>query len=333
MYGTARGTGYGYSLWEFQVYGASGTSPSPTGTPAQLAAGQRQLDSRSGATTSPAPPAPARRRPTGCCAPAPRYPGGAANWGTGEVETDERRRPPTSSSTAPASWSSRRSGTAPATGPRAGSRPSAPTSPPAAGEQIRFSAVLKQPDVANALGYWPGFRATGAAYRGNYTNWPGVGETDIMTDVNGRSQLANTLHCGTAPDGPCATSTTAVPAACASCVGCQTGYHEYAEVIDRTKTDEEIRFYLDGKQTWVGPGESRSASPPGTRPCTTASTCASTWPSAARCRTRSPAAVHADRRHHLRRRAQRRLGLGVPRDRYHAGRDDRPGRYRPGRAW
>ena len=39
MYGTQRGTGYGYSLWEFQVYGSTGASPTatpvtaPTSTP------------------------------------------------------------------------------------------------------------------------------------------------------------------------------------------------------------------------------------------------------------------------------------------------------------
>ncbi|MGH3379927.1 MAG: discoidin domain-containing protein [Actinoallomurus sp.] len=33
MYGTARATGYGYSLWEFQVYGTAGTAPPPGTTP------------------------------------------------------------------------------------------------------------------------------------------------------------------------------------------------------------------------------------------------------------------------------------------------------------
>ncbi|MEV0041026.1 discoidin domain-containing protein, partial [Streptomyces sp. NPDC050804] len=34
MYGTARATGYGYSLWEFQVYGSTGgTGSGPSGTP------------------------------------------------------------------------------------------------------------------------------------------------------------------------------------------------------------------------------------------------------------------------------------------------------------
>jgi hypothetical protein len=32
MYGTARATPYGYSLWEFQVYGTSGSTPTPTPT-------------------------------------------------------------------------------------------------------------------------------------------------------------------------------------------------------------------------------------------------------------------------------------------------------------
>jgi hypothetical protein len=33
MYGTARATGYGYSLWEFQVYGSPTTGPTPSTTP------------------------------------------------------------------------------------------------------------------------------------------------------------------------------------------------------------------------------------------------------------------------------------------------------------
>jgi beta-glucosidase-like glycosyl hydrolase len=33
MYGTARATGWGYSLWEFSVYGTSGSQPPPQGTP------------------------------------------------------------------------------------------------------------------------------------------------------------------------------------------------------------------------------------------------------------------------------------------------------------
>jgi hypothetical protein len=33
MYGTVRSTAYGYSLWEFQVFGSGGSTPAPTSTP------------------------------------------------------------------------------------------------------------------------------------------------------------------------------------------------------------------------------------------------------------------------------------------------------------
>jgi hypothetical protein len=215
------------------------------------------------------------------------YPGGAANWGTGEVET-------ASASTANVYLDGAGKLTIKAIRDGAGNWTSGRLETqrtdfePLAGQQTRFTAVLRQPDVANGLGYWPGFRATGAAYRGNYNNWPGVGETDIMTDVNGRSQLSQTLHCGTAPDGPCA-EYNGRQQRLASCTGCQTGYHEYARSSTAPRpTRRSGSTWTDGR-----PGSSasrRSASPPGTRPCTTASSCASTWPSAARCRTPSPAA-------------------------------------------
>jgi len=36
MYGTARATAYGYSLWEFEVYGTSGTTTCDTTTNAAV---------------------------------------------------------------------------------------------------------------------------------------------------------------------------------------------------------------------------------------------------------------------------------------------------------
>ncbi len=177
------------------------------------------------------------------------YPGGAANWGTGEVETASASTANVAlDGTGKLAITALRDGAGNWTSGRIETQRADFAAP--AGGQLKLSAVLKQPDVANAAGYWPGFRATGAAYRGNYNNFPGVGETDIMTDVNGRSQLSNTLHCGTAPGGPC-NEYDGRTSGFASCTGCQTGYHEYTEVIDRTRTDEEIRFYLDGAQTWV----------------------------------------------------------------------------------
>ncbi|MEU8265242.1 discoidin domain-containing protein [Micromonospora sp. NPDC048999] len=250
MYGTTRANGYGYSLWEFTVYGSTGggtptptpTTPSPTPSVPGTWTTLWSDDFTGPANTSPSAANWLLRTGT-------QYPGGAANWGTGEVET-------ASASTANVSLDGTGKLSIKALRDASGAWTSGRLETqradfePRPGELLKFSAVLKQPDVANGLGYWPAFRATGAAYRGNYTNWPGVGETDIMTNVNGRSQLAQTLHCGTAPDGPCA-EYTGRSSGLASCPGCQTGYHEYTQVIDRTLTDEEIRFYLDGRQTWV----------------------------------------------------------------------------------
>jgi exo-beta-1,3-glucanase (GH17 family) len=235
MYGTARGTGFGYSLWEFAVH--TGTVSEP-GDWSEV--WKDEFDGPAG--TSPAAGNWLLRTGT-------QYPGGAANWGTGEVEA-------MSASTQNVyldgagrlSIRALRDGAGNWTSGRVETQRTDFAAQP--GEQVRFTARLRQPDVANAMGYWPGFRATGAAYRGDYTNWPTVGETDIMTDVNGRDQLSNTLHCGTAPDGVC-NEYSGRTSGLATCGGCQSGYHEYAQIIDRTKTDEEIRFYLDGTQTWV----------------------------------------------------------------------------------
>jgi hypothetical protein len=244
MNGTARGTGYGYSLYEFKVLtgSSSSTSAPPTTQPPGNFTTVWSDDFSGAANTSPSSANWLTRTGTS-------YPGGAANWGTGEVET-------ASASTANVALDGNghlnikaiRDGSGGWTSGRLETQRT--DFEPKAGQQTRFTAVLQQPNVANALGYWPGFRATGAAYRGNYNNFPSVGETDIMTDVNGRSQLSQTLHCGTAPDGPCA-EYNGRQSGFASCPGCQTGYHEYSEVVDRTKTDEEIRFYLDGHQSWM----------------------------------------------------------------------------------
>ena len=44
----------------------------------------------------------------------------------------------------------------------------------------------------------------GAAARGvGATNWPSIGEMDIMEYVNALSQVSHTFHCGVDPGGPC----------------------------------------------------------------------------------------------------------------------------------
>ena len=239
MYGTARATGYGYSLYEFQVFtGTGGTTPPPPPpgwTPvwsdnfagsAGSAPSSANWITRTGTTSA----------------------SGAANWGTGEVETmtssasnvhlDGSGHLDITGLNAGNAWTSGRVET----------QRNDFAAPP--GGELMISASIEQPNPANGLGYWPKFFTLGAGFRSSPTSWPAVGETDIMEDVNARSQSSETLHCGTAPAGNC-NEYNGRTSGLSTCAGCQTGYHTYSEVIDRTLTDEQIRFYIDGHQVWI----------------------------------------------------------------------------------
>ncbi|GAA5024577.1 glycoside hydrolase family 16 protein [Streptomyces siamensis] len=175
------------------------------------------------------------------------YPGGAANWGTGEVETM------TSSTSnvaldgngnllitprrdASGNWTSGRIET------------NRTDFQPPAGGKLRVESRIQMPNVtgAAAKGYWPAFWMLGAPYRGNYQNWPGVGELDIMENVQGLNTEWATMHCGTNPGGPC--NETSGIGGNTPCTGttCQAGFHTYAMEWDKSTSPEEIRFYLDG---------------------------------------------------------------------------------------
>jgi len=93
-----------------------------------------------------------------------------------------------------------------------------------------------------------GFRVKGAGTSGtmNCAKWPSVGEIDVMEDVNALSQHSGTLHCGTAPGGPC-NEFTGLGSGLQPCKGCQSGYHTYSVIVNRTNTSgESITWYLDG---------------------------------------------------------------------------------------
>jgi hypothetical protein len=115
-----------------------------------------------------------------------------------------------------------------------------------AGGVVRMESSIQQPNVttANGAGYWPAFWMLGAALRTG-TPWPTSGEVDILEDINGRSSVFGTLHCGTNPGGPCNESS-GIGSGERACAGCQTGYHTYAVEIDRSVSPEQIRWYLDG---------------------------------------------------------------------------------------
>ncbi|MFF7236539.1 carbohydrate-binding protein [Streptomyces collinus] len=175
------------------------------------------------------------------------YPGGAANWGTGEVEsmtssTDNVALDGngnlliTPRRDASGHWTSGRIET------------TRTDFQPPAGGKLRVESRIQMPNVtgAAAKGYWPAFWTLGAPFRGNYQNWPSVGELDVMENVQGLNTDWATMHCGSNPGGPCnETSGIGNSTACTGTT-CQAGFHTYAMEWDRSTSPEEIRFYLDG---------------------------------------------------------------------------------------
>ena len=114
------------------------------------------------------------------------------------------------------------------------------------GGVVLMQSSIQQPNVntSNGLGYWPAFWMLGAPLRSGVT-WPTSGEIDILEDINGRSSVFGTLHCGVSPGGPC-NENTGLGSGEHACPGCQTGYHTYGVQIDRSVSPEQIRWYLDG---------------------------------------------------------------------------------------
>ncbi|MCH0570198.1 carbohydrate-binding protein [Streptomyces sp. MUM 136J] len=175
------------------------------------------------------------------------YPGGPANWGTGEVE-----RMTSSSDNVALDGNGnllitprRNAGGAWTSGRIETNRTDfqAPS-----GGKLRVEARVQMPNVtgAAAKGYWPAFWMLGAPYRGDYQNWPSVGELDIMENVQGLNTVWATMHCGTSPGGPC--NETSGIGSSTSCPGttCQAGFHTYAMEWDRSVSPEAIRFSVDG---------------------------------------------------------------------------------------
>ncbi|HEY4461522.1 MAG TPA: ricin-type beta-trefoil lectin domain protein [Streptosporangiaceae bacterium] len=108
------------------------------------------------------------------------------------------------------------------------------------GGKLEMTASIEQPNPASGLGYWPAFWALGSPMRAG-GGWPTSGEIDMMEDVNGRNQASQTLHdAANSPGHPLI----ACPGAGSTC---QTGYHTYSVIIDRTNTAaESMQFLMDG---------------------------------------------------------------------------------------
>jgi beta-glucanase (GH16 family) len=174
------------------------------------------------------------------------YPGGAPQWGTGEIETytadpanasldGAGHLRITAARDASGAWHSARLETK-----RVDFQ--APS-----GGQLRVQARIQVPDGGS--GYWPAFWMLGEKFRGVYTNWPGIGEIDVMENKGSEpTTVHGTLHCGVTPGGSCNENNGISGAYQSSADRLSAGFHTYAVEWDRTHPQEEIRWYVDGQR-------------------------------------------------------------------------------------
>jgi beta-glucanase (GH16 family) len=177
------------------------------------------------------------------------YPGGPAAFGTGEIETMTAS---TANVSLDGTGNLRITPVRDAAGNWTSGRIETRRSDfePPGGGKLRVEARIQMPDVtgAAARGYWPAFWMLGAPYRGNWWNWPGVGEIDILENVQGINNVWSTLHCGTSPGGPCGEKVGIGGQRACSPTTCQAAMHTYTMEWDRSVSPQQIRWYLDGVQ-------------------------------------------------------------------------------------
>ncbi|MPZ81159.1 MAG: carbohydrate-binding protein [Actinophytocola sp.] len=177
------------------------------------------------------------------------YPGGPGNWGTGEIAAHTNN---------PANVSVDGSGNLRITPLRdgAGNWTSARIETQRTdfkapeGGVLRIEGRIQMPNVtgSEALGYWPAFWALGSPFRGNYWNWPGIGEFDIMENVNGINSVWGVLHCGVAPGGPCNEFNGLGTSRACPGASCQSAFHTYRFEWDQSVSPNQLRWYVDGQQ-------------------------------------------------------------------------------------
>jgi hypothetical protein len=177
------------------------------------------------------------------------YPGGPGNWGTGEIQSYTNSNQNLALDGAGnLRITPRRDGAGNWTSARIETQRS--NFKPPAGGVLRIEGRIQMPNVTGqaALGYWPAFWALGSPYRGNFQNWPSIGEFDIMENVNGINAVWGVLHCGVAPGGPCNEFTGI--GANRPCPGssCQSAFHTYRFEWDASTSPQQLRWFVDGTQ-------------------------------------------------------------------------------------
>jgi hypothetical protein len=176
-----------------------------------------------------------------------QIPGGPAQFGTGEVESNTQSVANvvrsggslhiTALRDASGNWTSGRVETA-----RDDFQP-----PP--GGMLAVEGRMQLPNLTGtaAAGYWPAFWILGTPYRGNLWNWPGVGEIDVMENVQGLNTEWGTLHCGTSPGGECHETDGLSGNTPGGSPSLQSGMHTYRVEWDESISPQQIRWYLDGR--------------------------------------------------------------------------------------
>ncbi|KOV82141.1 carbohydrate-binding protein [Nocardia sp. NRRL S-836] len=174
------------------------------------------------------------------------YPGGPANWGTGEIQNYTNSTGNikldgagnlriTALKDGAGNWTSARIETQ-----RANFKP-------APGGKLAIEGRIQMPNVTGeaALGYWPAFWALGSPFRGNYWNWPGIGEFDVMENVNGINSVWGVLHCDVAPGGACNEFTGIGNSRTCPGASCQSAFHTYRFEWD--DAEKSFKWFVDGQ--------------------------------------------------------------------------------------
>jgi hypothetical protein len=117
-----------------------------------------------------------------------------------------------------------------------------------AGQKLRVESKLRTGTGAREaqMGIWPAFWSLGSQYRGNYHNWPSVGEIDVFETLNGESTAWHTVHCGTTANGGPCKETTGIGGTSGLSKG---DWHVLAVEIDREGSDAS-RPWQDESITW-----------------------------------------------------------------------------------
>ena len=202
----------------------------------------------SAATTSTAPPAPGINEANWLYDIGTSYPGGAPNWGTGEIEYDDRqhrqrqpgrRRPPRHH---PAPGRLRPVDVGP-------DRDPAHRLPAAGRRQAADRGVAAAAERDRRRGRWATGRRSGRwvprpARSARPTGRASARSTSWRT-INGRSTDFGALHCGPGIPGTC-NETTGLGSGERACPGCLTSFHTYGVEWDKSVTPETLRWYRDG---------------------------------------------------------------------------------------